>query len=48
MPKQERPQKTKLGHEIPISSRGEFIRDLAKVARPPSDRKRRPKKNLGK
>ena len=37
-------QKTAKGHEIPVPTRGEFFRDLAKVAKPPSDRKRRPKK----
>jgi hypothetical protein len=41
-------QKTAKGHDIPIPTRGEFFGDLGKVARPPSDRKRRPKKNLGK
>jgi hypothetical protein len=37
-------QKTVKGHEIPIPTRGEFLRDLTKVAKPASDRKRRPKK----
>ena len=36
-------QKTVKGHEIPVPTRGEFFRDLDKVVKPPSDRKRRPK-----
>lgn len=37
-------QRTRKGHEIPVPTRGEFFRDLGKVAKPPSDRKRGPKK----
>lgn len=48
MPDEQPKQKTRKGHEIPVPTRGEFFRDLAKVAKPPSDRKRRPKQDLGK
>lgn len=44
MPDKEPRQKTGKGHEIPVPTRGEFFRDLGKVARPVSARKRRPKK----
>jgi len=37
-------QRTRKGHEVPVPTRGDFFRDLTKVAKPPSDRKRRPKK----
>jgi hypothetical protein len=40
-------QKTTKGHEIRVPTRGEFFRDLTKVAKPPSGRKRRPKKYRG-
>ena len=38
-------QWTRKGHEIPIPKRGDFLRDLEKVAKKPSGSgKRRPKK----
>jgi len=49
VPERKQPkQRTRTGYQIPVPTRGTFFGDLGKVAKPPSDRKRRPKQNLGK
>ncbi len=37
-------QKTPKGADIPIPKRGEFLRNLTKLAKPAKSRRRRPKK----
>ncbi len=40
----QRKQKTPKGHEIPVPKRGDFLRDLKKVAKAKKSPTRRPKK----
>ena len=44
MDKKERPmQRTIHGHEIPVPKRGDFLRNLEKLAKPKTRRKSRPR-----
>ncbi|MEE9202309.1 MAG: hypothetical protein V3U31_03845 [Dehalococcoidia bacterium] len=44
MDKKTKTQKTPTGYEIPVPTREEVMRDLAKVAKPAESTPRRPKK----